>query len=503
MANRQSAYGQKYRSSLPILLLLIILTACKMNNSSTNTLPRLQELPLFDPHVAAYTCAPVHLPPFDAEADAWFQEARALEDPGIYVDDRNYKNIVALTRQAAQRHHWKAMLNLASLIVEGRDAPSDTEDAVQLVEAAMRLGVPAAFDRMGTYYMNGTGVKGDATRAYAFWQHAAQMGSPEALTDLGRKMISVDDHPERQRWANEKVGTTMLECAYGQGYGPAAYHLGFQYSMPTERSPTREDLDRALLAWNNGIKFGSAECAAAVSSEFSSISNRSTRMVLHTDMARSDRYDILTESLEFHPDYRFPNLDKILPLPPADLPPWNGDRNTLINAARGVSYTPSTPSSLSALPERKGRNYPNSEYRLVPTDDITEEAIAPFTGYWQPIFEENQPQKDSAGKIIDPGLYQGGELFERVQSNYSKQIEESATAPRWQNWRTVRHDQGNISPSVVSGRTRSINPPAKAKTCAPSERCPVAGTWQPWLLVRVNYLGRSASIILAGEASCC
>jgi hypothetical protein len=41
------------------------------------------------------------------------------------------------------------MLNLASLYVEGRDPSHGNEEAVQLVEKAMRLGIPAAYDRMG------------------------------------------------------------------------------------------------------------------------------------------------------------------------------------------------------------------------------------------------------------------------------------------------------------------------------------------------------------------
>jgi hypothetical protein len=158
-----------------LLLLLFHLTACKMTTATIDVLPRNLELPLFDPHIPTYTCTPAQMPQFDAQAESWFQEARALESPEIYVDDRDYKKIVALTREAAERQHWKAMLNLASFYIEGRDPPHGDEDAVQLVEAAMRLGVPAAYDRMGTYYMNGTGVRADATRAYAFWQRAAQM----------------------------------------------------------------------------------------------------------------------------------------------------------------------------------------------------------------------------------------------------------------------------------------------------------------------------------------
>jgi hypothetical protein len=120
------------------------------------------------------------------------------------------------------------------------------------VEDAMRLGVPAAYDRMGTYYMNGTGVRGDATRAYAFWQLAAKMGSPEALTFLGKKMYAKHDNPDGSWWGNATVGIKMLECAYGQGYGQAAYELGLAYTVPMDHNPTREELARALNVLHNG-----------------------------------------------------------------------------------------------------------------------------------------------------------------------------------------------------------------------------------------------------------
>jgi hypothetical protein len=191
MKQDQQRYHRLPCAALIALLLSLSLTACKMTNATDDVLPRNQKLPLFEPHVPTYTCAPAQLPPFDAQADAWFLQARALESAEIYVDDRDYKKIVALTRQAAERHHWKAMLNLASFYLEGCDPPHGTEDAVKLVEDAMRFGVPAAYDRMGTYHMNGTGVRGGATRAYAFWQLAARMGSPEALTFLGKKCTPI------------------------------------------------------------------------------------------------------------------------------------------------------------------------------------------------------------------------------------------------------------------------------------------------------------------------
>jgi hypothetical protein len=67
-------------------------------------LPRNQSLPLFNPHAPDFICEieASKVPPIDAQAEDWFLEARALEDPEIFVEDRDYKKIVDLTRQAAE-----------------------------------------------------------------------------------------------------------------------------------------------------------------------------------------------------------------------------------------------------------------------------------------------------------------------------------------------------------------------------------------------------------------
>jgi hypothetical protein len=122
------------RGHLASLIVLCCLLACKMPDDKV--LPRNQSLPLFNPHVSDFICEieASKVPSIDAQAEDWFLEARALEDPEIAVEDRDYRKIVALTRQAAERLHWKAMLNLASLYVEGRDPLYGEEEAVQLVE---------------------------------------------------------------------------------------------------------------------------------------------------------------------------------------------------------------------------------------------------------------------------------------------------------------------------------------------------------------------------------
>jgi hypothetical protein len=323
-------------------------------------------------------------------------------------------------------------------------------------------------------------------------------------TNLGKKMISVDDHPERDRWANEAVGTKMLECAYGQGDGQAAYELGFVYSMPTGHNSTREELARALKVLHEGVKFGCQKCAASLASEFEHSNNPERMIAPHLDKARSDRYVILSNALDFDPERRFPNLDKVLPLPPADLPPWNGDRDTLVKAARGVSHPPPAPPTSSTFSARTDRFHLDAEYLLAPTGETITGTTAPFAGYWQPKTDDKSEPRRGAVLATPPALYQVGERFDRVYAQSPRGGYDPVPNLLWTHWRTVRHDGGTVAPPLVRGRTRETAPPVTASVCRTDARCPITGTWQAWMHVEhplqpaVNQYWRQAWIV-AGQ----
>lgn len=468
---------------LPFVVLAVLLftslVACKMPNDKV--LPRNQSLPLFNPHVADFICETEasKVPPIDAQAEDWFLAARALEDPEIFVEDRDYKEIVDLTRQAAERLHWKAMLNLASLYVEGRDPPYGNEEAVQLVEKAMLLGIPAAYDRMGTYYANSTGVKGDITRAYAFWQKAAQMGNPQSLAFLGEKLTAGEDHPGIDMWGNIPIATKMLECAVAQGYGPAAYDLYYLYAAPRTADGTiigdhrtPETKDRALKILHEGVRLGCAQCARDLSIEFSQPFNLSDILVPFIDKARGERYAVLNRALGFNPNRRFPNLDKILPLPPADLPPWDGQRKSLLDAAMGISPSPAIPKP-SAASLLQGPYFLAADYALLPTGLYSSAPAAPFSAYWQP----------AGGQ----GLTEPARLFlqdeEFPHFSVSDAAGKTSYGPvTWEQCLTLRHNHGAVEPRAVHGVLREVARPGPLLSCACEQACPASGVWQPWVV---------------------
>lgn len=476
-------------------------------------LPRDQALRLFDPHMKSFTCEieAQKVPPIDAQANAWFLQARALEDPEPTLEERNpdYKEIVRLTRQAAERHHWKAMLNLASLHLEGHDPDYGPGSAVKLVEAAMQLGIPAAFDRMGTYYMNGTWVKQDATRAYAFWQRAAEMGNPQAMAFLGKKLKATWDSPKDGFWANIPVATKMLECALGQGEGKAAYALHFIYrysSSPTGNpngEPTRETRTRAFRVLHEGVKLGCEDCANKLAIEFESPRELSNMLAPYIDKARAERYDVLADALGFWPNRRYPNLDKVLPLPPMDLPPWNGDKTVLINAAMGVAPLPPVPKPSTAS-KRTGRHHLDAAFDRRKTGLMTSEPRAPFGGYWLPASDQQAESLRKQLIGIEPAQYLQGEDFRQFCIHEGQPFGAIACLS-WEHWKTVPHDCDAVRPHAAAGLVREVARPEPLRGSPGRSPCPVTGTWQPWvhsehpLQATVNQYWRQ-TWLLAGQA---
>ncbi|HHY6932272.1 TPA: DUF6396 domain-containing protein [Burkholderia ambifaria] len=348
------------------VFLLVGCAAC----SRTDALPRNMSLTAFNPHRAAFKCkheADV-IPSIDQDADRWNRRAMALTSSLLWPNQRDYKGAVELWTKAAERKHWKAMLNLANAYAQGDGVDRDAERAVQIAEQAMKLGVPAAYDLMGTYYMNGTGVKQDASRAYGFWQLAADMGNPNAMAYLGGKMDAVYDDPKAGFWGNRKIALQMLECGFAQGNGDAAYALGT--TLVGSDKSLGEDNERALRILHDGVKYGSARSAAYL---FGAFDDGDPVAGNAKDRARAERYIILADRLERDPDLRLPNLDKVLPLPPARLPKWNGDKKTLIDAAKAVISVPVPPSKPAMHPVslRTGRAHVPDGYMLPEKPHVT------------------------------------------------------------------------------------------------------------------------------------
>ncbi|ABK13150.1 sel1 repeat family protein [Burkholderia cepacia] len=447
-----------------------------------DSLPRNMSLTAFDPHRTAFECK--HevdaVPPLDPEADRWNQQAMALTSSLLWPNQRDYKGAVDLWTKAAERKHWKAMLNLANAYAQGQGVERDSEHAVQITEQAMKLGIPAAYDLMGTYHMNGMGVKQDASRAYAFWQLAADMGSPSAMAYLGGKMDALYDDPKAGFWGNRKIALKMLECAVAQGNGLAAYELGT--TIVGDRAELSENNERALKTLHAGVKFGSAESAGWLSASF----GKGDALVGHVkDEARAERYSVLADRLERDPDLRLPNLDKVVPLPPAKLPKWDGNKETLIDAAKAVTSVPASPVKPAAHPVslRTGRAHVPDGYMLPEKPQVAvppqaETTAAPVGGYWLAQLKYPSAERHFAWNAAQvPMHYRNDELFDRSRPGLMPE-----------DGRIFFHYVGDAipmpvqsaesHPRVTQGIARAAEFPDPAIRCRGIRACPVTGIWQ-------------------------
>jgi len=208
-----------------------------------------------------------------------------------------------------------------------------------------------------------------------------------------------------------------------------------------------------------------------LSIEFGSPFDLADMLAPYVDKARGERYAVLNRALGFNPNRRFPNLDKILPLPPADLPPWDGQRKSLLEAAMGVRPPPAIPKP-SAASLSKEPYFLAADYALRPAGLHSDGPTAPFSAYWQPA--AGQGLKEPAR------LLRKGEAF-RHFSVLDADGKSRYGPVTWEQCLTLRHNHGAVQPRAVHGLLREVARPEPWLSCVCGEACPASGVWQPWV----------------------
>ena len=269
---------------------------------------------------AAFTCAKEadRIPTRDPEADQLYQHARWLRRNNLLKDDPSvYPAIERLVRIATAHGHDKANLALRGMLKNGQaQSPNPIKESVDLVEDLIRRGIPGGYYDMGNYLMQGYGVVGDFDLGKRYYRKAADLGSPDA------QYLIADMLTDARRHSPEvvKIGLQMYRCAAEQGHAEAAVDLG---AYIYEEKP-----HEAMDAYQLGTRAGSAIAASFLESGFS-ITDPSVGFYLgqsSADPERTRRYKIAGKFLSDYDylDPKVPEIDEIVPLPPAKLPPWDG-----------------------------------------------------------------------------------------------------------------------------------------------------------------------------------
>ncbi|MRV74588.1 sel1 repeat family protein [Duganella sp. FT92W] len=237
-------------------------------------------------------------------------------------DKEENKSILYDVMFSAEKGDWGAKALLANFYRLGLGITSsnhvldpDPEKSIAIVKTAVEAGQAWGFYDLGVAYEKGYGgVEQSKEIAWALYLKAAKLGSPEAL------MALADAYGRARRLNEEEL---MLQCAYKQGFGAAAYQLAVIAKIEGRAM-------EAVRLYQDGVTFGDSESASALNLIFDTDDGIAKKEEMlkalgsDRDPERARRYKEIYDALDLNRDLRLGRLDKVLPLPPAALPEWHG-----------------------------------------------------------------------------------------------------------------------------------------------------------------------------------
>jgi len=272
-----------------------------------------------------FTCVHEKRPPLSEETQQLYNYALHRDLNHMWPGQRGdgfWDELLPYYRIAAANGDYKANVRLQFLLSDGwtRVPDIEAEAETQKLYKMLRKQLPAtAYYLLKGYIEDGYGVSAPPDSELAFLRKAADMGNREAQYTLGQMISSLDD--EETREFRLKLMMKLYRCASEQGQGNASYWLGMFL-------PDYHKYDEAVRAYHQGVKNGNYLSAFILSNAFKAGKEKGNNDFLdvETDEERARRYGIIDSYLSTY-DFMsptVPDLDDIVPLPPAPLPEWDG-----------------------------------------------------------------------------------------------------------------------------------------------------------------------------------
>ena len=272
-----------------------------------------------------FTCVHEKRPPLSEETQQLYNYALHRDLNHMWPGQRGdgfWDELLPYYRIAAANGDYKANVRLQFLLSDGwtRVPDIEAEAETQKLYKMLHKQLPAtAYYLLKGYIEDGYGVSAPPDSELAFLRKAADMGNREAQYTLGQMISSLDD--EETREFRLKLMMKLYRCASEQGQGNASYWLGMFL-------PDYHKYDEAVRAYHQGVKNGNYLSAFILSNAFKAGKEKGNNDFLDvdTDEERARRYGIIDSYLSTY-DFMsptVPDLDDIVPLPPAPLPEWDG-----------------------------------------------------------------------------------------------------------------------------------------------------------------------------------
>ena len=258
------------------------------------------------------------------------QETQQLYNFALYHDLHNmwtgkkgdavWNGLARYYRIAAMNGDYKANIRLQYLLKSGRISSDMPQTEVHNLNEELAKQLPAtAYYNLYGYLDVGYGVRTEKDGKYAYLRKAADLGSREAQYVVADMLGKINDDDTLEM--RIKLIDQLRTCASEQGVGDASDMLGIRLGR-------KKEYQKAIEVFYQGVKNGSDSSARRLAHAFSGKPKEGDMYFLNLseDQERSRRYSIIEDYLS-DKDYlqpKVPDLDDIVPLPPAPLPKWDG-----------------------------------------------------------------------------------------------------------------------------------------------------------------------------------
>lgn len=402
-----------------LMLACLVLVACDNDSVLPPSLDKdfpMKSLAAIKDNLA-FTCKHELIPAASADSDVVFKYARWLQKNNQLKQETEVdREIARLYRIAAENGHVKANINLQNDSLRGKFRLQGHEH-LRFSQALIDAGVATGYYFVSLFLKNGIAdLKQDTEMSLRYLRKAADEGSAQAQYEIADVLAPSDIAPE--------VAVQMYRCAAGQGHGDAAVTLGVDRKY-------YKQYREAMEAFQLGIAAGNESSSSFLRNGFRGPepTNELYYLALKKDLERAERYDkiwsILADYSYAHP--KVPEINEILPLPPAKLPPWDGKLQWL--EAREANVPPEKPSpeliqrltqDLKLDPDT-GKPMPGakvfSQAHLSAAPCVAG-SQCPVSGYWQVVDYSTIRTSDGQPVIRH---FEQGETFPVVQMQYEEE----------------------------------------------------------------------------------
>ena len=274
-----------------------------------------------------FTCKKEELPPLSEETQQLYNYALYHDLHNMWTGDKGdevWNGLARYYRIAAANGDYKANVRLQYLLNTGRISTDMPQTEVYNLNEELAKQLPAtAYYNLYGYLDEDYGVRTEEGGKYAYLRKAADLGSREAQYTVAEMLEDIEDQNESEEAFKYRmsIAKDLYSCASEQGLGEASNELALGLLFHKKYS-------EALIVLHQGVINGNDSSAHRLDKGFSGQYKDGDMYFLNVpeDKERSKRYNIIWNYLTDN-DYlqpKVPDLDEIVPLPPAKLPKWDG-----------------------------------------------------------------------------------------------------------------------------------------------------------------------------------